>query len=69
MKKRILAVLLATAMVASLAVGCGKSNDTTKTETKTENTKTPTTETTSKTQKKEPVTVHLRWQLTICRTV
>ena len=39
MKKRILAVLLATAMVASLAVGCGKSNDTTKTETKTENTK------------------------------
>lgn len=57
MKKRILAVLLATAMVASLAVGCGKSNDTTKTETKTENTK------------KEPVTVHLRWQLTICRTV
>ena len=36
MKKRILAVLLATAMVASLAVGCGKSNDTTKTETKTE---------------------------------
>ena len=39
MKKRILAVLLATDMVASLAVGCGKSNDTTKTETKTENTK------------------------------
>lgn len=39
MKKRILAVLLATAMVASLAVGCGKSNDTTKTERKTENTK------------------------------
>lgn len=38
MKKKILAVLLATAMVAGLAVGCGKSSDT-NTETKTEDTK------------------------------
>ena len=38
MTKKILAVLLATAMVAGLAVGCGKSSDT-NTETKTEDTK------------------------------
>ncbi len=38
MKKKILAVLLATAMVAGLAVGCGKSSDS-NTETKTEDTK------------------------------
>ena len=54
MKKKILAVLLATAMVAGLAVGCGKSSDS-NTETKTEDTK------------KQRVMAHLRWQLTICQ--
>ena len=38
MKKRVLAVLLSTAMVASLAIGCGSNSisDDTKSETKTE---------------------------------
>ena len=46
MKKRIMVVLLSTAMVASLAIGCGSNSksDDTKSETKTESTDTKTEE-------------------------